>query len=116
MRTVISLLSGGVAQLWQRMPRIVKVPLVVFVLLATGAELGLLVNQAWFSNAIEKGKAAQSEAQASNIDATRAAVTGNKPATGADRQIAATVFGLEADAELKQNSHQAFDPQHRVFQ
>lgn len=103
MRSLVQLFSNGgaVANFWHRIPFGVKAPVVVGLVLLAGAELVRDVNQAWRSGRITEGEAVKGDAQAADPNATRAAVLAGKPVTGAERQIAAQVASLDADADQK---------------
>ena len=103
MRSLVGLLSNGgaVANFWQRIPFLVKAPLVVGLMLLAGAELTRDLNISFRSGRVAEGQAVDADAKIADPNATHAAVLAGKPVTGAERQIAAQVAGLDADAEQK---------------
>jgi hypothetical protein len=103
MRSLVGLLSNGgaVANFWQRIPFLVKAPLVVGLVLLAGAELTRDLNISFRSGRVAEGQAVEADAKIADPNATRAAVLAGKPVTGAERQIAAQVAGLDADADQK---------------
>jgi hypothetical protein len=104
MRSLIGLLSNGgaVANIWQRVPLLIKAPVVVGLLLLAGAELTRDVNQALRSGRVTEGEAVKGDAQSADPNKTRADVAAGKPVSGAERTIAAQLAGLDADAKQKQ--------------
>jgi hypothetical protein len=103
MRSLVGLFSNGgaVANIWHRVPFGVKAPVVVGLVLLAGAELTRDLNQAWRSGRISEGQAVEADAKTVDPEKTRTAVLAGKPVTGAERQIAAQVAGLDADADQK---------------
>jgi hypothetical protein len=104
MRSLVGLFSNGgaVANVWQRVPFLVKAPVVLGLVLLAGAELTRDLNIGFRSGRVAEGEAVKADAQITDPNATRAAVLAGKPVTGAERTISAQVAGLDADALQKQ--------------
>lgn len=103
MRSLVGLFSNGgaVANIWNRIPFLVKAPVVVGLVLLAGAELTRDLNISFRSGRVAEGQAVDADAKIADPNATRAAVLAGKPVTGAERTIAAQVAGLDADADQK---------------
>jgi hypothetical protein len=103
MKSLIGLFANGgaVANVWQRVPFYVKAPVVVGVVLMASVDLVRDINIGFRSGRVAEGQAVDADAKIADPDATRAAVLAGKPVTGAERQIAAQIAGLDADADQK---------------
>jgi hypothetical protein len=103
MRTLIAAGAGAGAAtaLWSKLPLLVKVPIVVGLGILTVSEIYKDSNEAWFSNSIYGGQAAQGSAQIVDPKKTEADMKASKPVTGAAATTAMQVEGLAADAVQK---------------
>jgi hypothetical protein len=103
MRSLVQLFSNGgaVANFWHRVPFLVKAPFVVGIVLLASAELVRDLNISLRSGRVAEGQAVDADAKIADPNQTRAAVLAGKSVTGAERQIAAQVAGLDADADQK---------------
>lgn len=104
MKSLVGLVSNGgaVVNVWQRVPFIVRAPVVFGLVLLAGAELTRDLNIGVRSGRVAEGQAVEADAKIADPNQTRAAVAAGKPVSGAERTIAAQVAGLDADAQQKQ--------------
>ena len=104
MRSLVGLFSngGGFATFWRGVPFLVKAPLGLALVVLAGTELTRDVNIGVRSGRVAEGQAVDADSKIADPSATRAAVLAGKPVSGAERQIAFTVFGGEAEMREKE--------------
>jgi hypothetical protein len=104
MRSNIQLLAAGgaVGMVFASMPRWVKVPAMIALLLLAVIELNKDANESWFSAAIFGGQGEQGAAQMADPILVLADSATGREVSGAKRTVAAQWQGLNADAIQKQ--------------
>jgi hypothetical protein len=103
MKTVSGLFGGGtIIGVWEKIPAIIKYPLVFGIAVVGVAELNIDVNHALRSTQIFGGQGAQGEAQMIDPVKTRADMKAGTPVTGASALLATQVDQGDADAQQKQ--------------
>jgi hypothetical protein len=102
--TIPQLIVGGAAagMFLNAVPRVVKIPVLVLLLLLAIIELNKDANESWFSSAIFGGQGEQGAAQMVDPKKTEAAAAAGREVSGARRTAAAQWAGLNADALQKE--------------
>jgi hypothetical protein len=98
MRSVISLVGGGAAAIWQKIPTVIKVPFVMGIGVLAMAELNKDVNDSWRSGRIFEGQASQGDAQAVDVQTALSASRAGRPIPAASAVQAETFAKTQAEA------------------
>jgi hypothetical protein len=101
--TVPQIIMGGAAagMFLNAVPRVVKIPVLVLLLLLAIIELNKDANESWFSSAIFGGQGEQGAAQMADPKKTEADSAAGKEISAARRTVDAQWQGLAADATAK---------------